>query len=73
MNENDLYIVMEYKIDNPLKTEIDSLLANWFKDCQIIHFDKFKYKCLYDNKLRKIANIEIINLTVSGKSMNLYN
>ena len=33
MNENELYIVKEKNIDNPLFSEIDSKLDNCLKDC----------------------------------------
>ena len=28
MNENELYVVKEYKFDNPLITKIDSIIDN---------------------------------------------
>ena len=35
MNENELYVVKEYKFDNPIITEIDSIIGNCFRDCHI--------------------------------------
>ena len=33
MNENELYVVKEYKVDNPLITDIDSKIDKCFTDC----------------------------------------
>ena len=35
MNKNELYVVKEYKFDNPLITDIDSIIDSCFKDCHI--------------------------------------
>ena len=72
MNENELYVVKEYKFDNPIITEIDSIIDKCFRDCHNSYFHNFKYECIYDCKLTNITNNEIFNLTISGKSMNLY-
>ena len=72
MNENEINVVKEYKFDNPLITEIDSIIDKCFRDCHNNYFHNFKYECIYDIKLTNITNNEIINLTISGKSMNLY-
>ena len=72
MNENELYVVKEYKFDNPIIPEIDSIIDKCFRDCHNSYFHNFKYECIYDIKLTNITNNEIINLTISGKSMNLY-
>ena len=34
MKESELYVVKEYKIDNPLITEKDSKVDKCFEDCQ---------------------------------------
>ena len=72
MNENELYVVKEYKFDKPIITEIDSILDKCFIDCHNSYFHNFKYECIYDIKLTNNTNNEIINLTISGKGMNLY-
>ena len=72
MNENEIYVVKEYKFENPLITQIDSIIYECFRDCHNIYFHKFKYECLYDIKLENISNNEIINLTISDTSMHLY-
>ena len=72
MNENDIYVVKEYKIDNPLITEIDSIIDKRYRDCHNKYFHKFKYARIYDINLTKITSNEIITLTVSDKNMSLY-
>ena len=72
MNENELYFVKENKYDKPVITEIDSIIDKCFTDCHNSYFHNFKYECVYDIKLTKITNNEKFNLTISGKSMNLY-
>ena len=72
MNENEIYVVKEHKFDNPIITEIDSIIDKCFRDCHNSYFHNFKYEYIYDIKLTNITKNEIINLTISGKSMNLY-
>ena len=72
MNENELYFVKEYKFDNPIITEIDSIKDKCVRDYHISFFHKFKYECIYDIKFTDITNNEIINLTISGKSLGLF-
>ena len=33
MNENEIYVIKEYKFDNPIIAEIDSIIDNCFRDC----------------------------------------
>ena len=72
MNENELYVVKEYNFDNPPITKIDSLIDNCYRDCQNKFFHTFKYVCIYDIKLINITNNEIINITISDESLDLY-
>ena len=72
MNENELYVVLEYIYDNTLITDIGSMLDSCFKDCHHNYFHNFKSDCMYDIKLTNITKKEIINLAISGKSMMLY-
>ena len=65
-------IVKEYKFDNPLCFHEVSIIDSCFKDCHKSYFQIFKYECIYDFKLTNITDNEIFNLTISGKSMNLY-
>ena len=72
MKENEIYLFKVYKFDNPLITEIDSIIDSCVEDCPNIGFHKFKNECIHDIELANIINNEIINLTISGKSMKLY-
>ena len=72
INENESYVVQEYKFDNPLFTHKDSIKDDCFKDCHNNYFRNFLYECMYDNTVTNITDNEIFNLTISGKSMNLY-
>ena len=72
MNGNELYVVKEYKFDNPLITKIVSIRNSCYRDCHNKCFHNFKYECIYDIKFTNITNNELINLTISAKSMNLY-
>ena len=72
MNENELYVVKEYKFDNSLITKIDSIIDGCYRDCHSKYFHTFKYVCIYDIKLSKITNNEIINLSISDENMNLF-
>ena len=33
MNENEIYVVKEYKFDSPLITKIDSIIDGCYRDC----------------------------------------
>ena len=71
MNENELYVVKEYKFDNPLITKIDSIIDNCYRDCHKKYFHTFKYVCIYDIKLTNITNNEMINISLSDESLGL--
>ena len=71
MNENESYVVREFKFDNPLITDTDAIIDSCCKDCHNNYFHNFKYECIYDNKLTNITDNKMNNLTISGKSMNL--
>ena len=72
MNENELYVVKESKFDNPLFHKIDSIIDSCYRDCHNKYFHTFKYVCIYDIKLSNITNNEIINISISADSMNLF-
>ena len=72
MNENEFYVVKEYKFDTPLLHKIDSIIVGCYRDCHSKYFHTFKYVCIYDIKLSKITNNEIIKLSISDESMNLF-
>ena len=72
MNESELYVVKDYKLDNPPITKIDSLINSCYRDCHNKYFHIFIYVCIYDIKLTNITNNEIINISFSDESMNLF-
>ena len=72
MNENELYVVKEYKFDKPLITKIDSIIDNCYRDCHNKYFHTFKYVCIYDIELTNITNNEKINISLSDESLGLY-
>ena len=72
MNENELYVVKEYKFCNPITTEIDSSIDKCFRDCHNSCFHTFEYEWIYDIKLTNINNNEIFKLTTSAKSMGFF-
>ena len=72
MKENELYVVKKYKFDNPLFHKIDSKIDGCYRDCHNKYFHTFKYVCIYDIKLTNITNNEIINISISDESMNLF-
>ena len=72
MNENELYVVKEFKFDTPLFHKTDSIRVGCYRDCHNKFFHTFEYVCIYDIKLSNITNNEIINLSISDESMNLF-
>ena len=71
MNENESYVVNEYKFDNPFVTEIDSIIYKCFRDCHNKYFHIYKYRCINDIKHKNITSKEKNNSTISHKSMHL--
>ena len=65
-------IAKEQEFDKPLIQKIDSVNEKCISHCHNKYFHTFDHLCVYDIKLTKIGNNEIINLTISIKSMNLY-
>ena len=72
MTENELYLVKEYNFDDPLIKKIDSLIDNSIRDCHNKYFHTFEFKCVYNIKLTIIGNNGTIDLTISDKSMGLF-
>ena len=71
MNENELYVVKEYIFDNPLITKIDSIIDDCYRDCHNKYFHTFDHICEYDLNFTNTTNNEIVNFTISNKSMCL--
>ena len=72
MNENQLTIVKEYEFDKPPIQKIDSIIDNCYRDCHNKYFHTFEFKCVYNIKLTNIANNETVKITISDKSMGLF-
>ena len=72
MNENQLHLVKEYKFDNPLFQNIDSLIDDSIRDCHNKYFHTFDHICEYNLSVTNITNNEIVNFTISDKGLNLY-
>ena len=72
MNENQLTVVREYKFDNPLITNIDSMIDKSIKDCHHKYFHTFDHICEYNLNFTNITNNETVNFAISDKSLNLY-
>ena len=72
MDKNQLTVVKDYDFDKPLIHKLDSMIDNCIRDCYYKDFHTFEHICVYDIELTNIGNYEIFNLTISGKSMNLY-
>ena len=72
MNKNQLTVVKEYEFEKPLTQEIDSIIDTCYRDCYSKYYHTFEYKCEKQIKLTNITNNEIINKTISDKSMGLF-
>ena len=72
MNENQLHLVKEYKFDNPLIQNIDSIIDNSIRDCHNKYFHTFDHICEYNLSFTNITNNEIVNFTISDKCMRMF-
>ena len=72
MNQNHLTDVKEYEFDTPLIQNIDSIINKCYRDCHKKIFHTFEYECVYDLNFTNVTNNEIVTLTISGKSLGLY-
>ena len=68
---NESFNVEQHDFDKPLIHEIDSIIDSFIRDCNNKFFHTFDHICVYYIKPINIGNNEIINLTISGKGMNL--
>ena len=71
-NEKQLTLVKEYEYNNPLITKIDSLIDKSIRDCHHKYFHTFDHICEYNLNFTNITNNEIVNFTISDKSMGMY-
>ena len=72
MNDNQLTIVKEYELDNPLIQKIDSIFDNCIRDCHDKFYHTFDHICEYNPNCTNTSNNEIVNFTISNKCMRLY-
>ena len=72
MNENQLHLVKEYKFDNPLIQNIDSIIDNSIRDCHKKYFHTFDHICEYNLSFTNITNNESVNFTISDRIMGMY-
>ena len=70
MNENT--IVKEYEVIRPLFHKKDSIFDNCTRDCHYKYFHTFDHNCVDDIKFKNIRKNKVINLTISDKSMGLF-
>ena len=70
MNEN--VIVKEYEFNKPLIQKTDSITDDCIRDCHLKYFHTFDHICEYDIQLANITNNEIVNFTISAKSIASY-
>ena len=70
LNRNQLTIVKGYEFIEPLIQKVDSITDNCYRGCHNKYYHTFEYKCEYDIRLRIITKIEIIDITISDKSMS---
>ena len=72
MNEKQLTAVKDYDFIKPLIQKIDSIIHNSIRNCHNRYFQTIECKCAYDIQLTNISDNEIIIITISDKSMGLY-
>ena len=72
INENKLTVVKEYEFDNPLIQNIDSIISKFYKDSHYKYYHTFEYECVYDLNFTNVTNNETVTLTISGKSLGMY-
>ena len=72
INENELTVVKEYKINNPLIQNIDSIIDKCYRDCHNNYYHTFEYGCVYDLNFTDITKTETVNFTISDKNLGMY-
>ena len=69
---NENVFVKAYEFDKPPIQKIDCIIDDCIRDCRHKYFHTFHHICVYDIKLTNIGNNEIVDLTISDKSMGFY-
>ena len=72
INENELKVVKKYKIVNPLIQNINSIISECYRDCHHKYFHTFDFICEYNLNFTNNTNNELVNFTISEKSMGVY-
>ena len=72
INENELTVVKEYEIKNPLIQNIDSIINECYKDCHHKYFHTFEYVCVYDLNFTNDNKNETVNFTICDKSLGIF-
>ena len=72
INENELKLVKEYKIDNPLIQNINSIISKCYRDCHNKYFHTFDFICEYNLNFTNFTNNESVNFTISDINMGMY-
>ena len=69
---NEIVMVKVYELDKPLFQKMDFLIDNSIRDCHNKFFHAFDHICEYGLSFTSIDNNELVNFTISDKSMNLF-
>ena len=72
INQYELTVVKEYEYENILIQNIDSIINKCYRDRYYKYFHTFSYECVYDIIFKNITNNEIVNLTIVGRGMGMY-
>ena len=72
MNKNQLTIVKEYELNEPLIQKIDSPIDNSIRDCHNKYFHTFDHIGEYNLNFTKTSNNEPVDFTISDESMGMY-
>ena len=72
MNEYQLIVVRENEFNKLLIHKIECIGDNSIRDCDTKYFQTFDHICEFEIQLANNSNNEIVIITISGKSMALY-
>ena len=73
INENESKVVKKYEFDDPIITEIDSIIDKSIRDCYSKYFhDAFDINYEYDLNFTNIDNNEIVNFKILDKYTGMF-
>ena len=72
INGIELTVVKIYEFENPLIQNVDAIINKCHRDCHYKYFHTFNYECVYDINFKSITNNEIVNLTIVGRHIGVY-